>query len=510
MQPLITPKEMIGGRKFPVPCSIAVICSCPLPEGLVGTPATEKYFELLSIQSVLFCRQRSEDIDYIVCFDVYGGPVVTSLVEEFHQYGVSSIIGMGFVGSLSEGLPLGTNVCVKKSFIDANPTHYPKCVTSDMCLRDLMKVTAWTTDHIYREYPDDLKRAASLKYEEETIECDVADMNCGYLFSVCKKLGMNCAYGATVGLDMTGLKILPSSIDESTEIKSSHMSLTNLVVGSLRDLKKFDSMKYATMLLEIINKTTDLFKQVEMCKSHDINHVLAVLDHTSKALDHESLPMKTKFLIEAAALLHDVDDRKFFATKYYSNARVILKEVGVCDEDAETVVEMISYVSTSDNWNNIPLRALCFPWLLFPRHADRLEGADPVRGYQYSKEVGQPLFTQYTSKPSSSKLCNILKIATESRFQEYKGKSISFVDHLWDKLFSIINFETNNPYFLEKKKDLFTPLAKIVDLFINNKLTDEYFETLVQTESQNEHPIKGVTSHTDTEIMPKNLIHEKY
>jgi hypothetical protein len=34
---------------------------------------------------------------------------------------------------------------------------------------------------------------------------------------------------------------------------------------------------------------------------------------------------------------------------------------------------MVSYVSCSSNKDKVPARCINYPWLLYPRHADRLE-----------------------------------------------------------------------------------------------------------------------------------------
>ena len=65
------------------------------------------------------------------------------------------------------------------------------------------------------------------------------------------------------------------------------------------------------------------------------------------------------------------------------------------DEVEKEVYETISYVSASDNGNEIPERAKQYPELLWVRLADRLEAIGAigaVRCYQYNREKGAPLF----------------------------------------------------------------------------------------------------------------------
>jgi hypothetical protein len=67
--------------------------------------------------------------------------------------------------------------------------------------------------------------------------------------------------------------------------------------------------------------------------------------------------------LQLAALLHDADDKKYFKTdKTKENAtKVISQALAGSPFDlkkvSEEVLEMISYVSFSDNGNSIPKRA---------------------------------------------------------------------------------------------------------------------------------------------------------
>ena len=64
--------------------------------------------------------------------------------------------------------------------------------------------------------------------------------------------------------------------------------------------------------------------------------------------------------MQLGALLHDADDKKYFPThKNYENATKIMDKVlKMTDLDTELIkketLEMISYVSASDNGNAVP------------------------------------------------------------------------------------------------------------------------------------------------------------
>ena len=101
--------------------------------------------------------------------------------------------------------------------------------------------------------------------------------------------------------------------------------------------------------------------------------------------------------MQLSALLHDADDKKYFQTdKTKANVVNIVKSaMKHCkgfeqDTILEEVLEMISYVSASDNGNTVPKRSKKNPEFLWPRYSDRLEAIGPigaVRCWQYNEEV---------------------------------------------------------------------------------------------------------------------------
>lgn len=67
-------------------------------------------------------------------------------------------------------------------------------------------------------------------------------------------------------------------------------------------------------------------------------------------------------------------------------------------------LEMISYVSASDNGDAVPERAKLNPEFLWVRYADRLEAIGTigaVRTYQYNAEANRPLAVASTPLPKT-------------------------------------------------------------------------------------------------------------
>ena len=154
----------------------------------------------------------------------------------------------------------------------------------------------------------------------------------------------------------------------------------------------------------------ELFKKNKIPASHGLGHACSVLGNMNSALKQSEnkckgreISQNRQLCMRLAALLHDSDDKKYFPQKDtkeekhglisgYANARKIIKKAlkkGVFkveySEDKtsytgggraqieEEIIQMISFVSTSDNGNQIPEAALKHPELLWVRHCDRLE-----------------------------------------------------------------------------------------------------------------------------------------
>lgn len=240
------------------------------------------------------------------------------------------------------------------------------------------------------------------------------------------------------------------------------------------DHETFDMYKSAERLLEV------LFEEHSIPESHGISHARRVFAHTHAALASHSDPVDraTQQAVLLAALLHDADDRKYFNSEAVNsdsqadniNAARILDEVLATSADRDvirsTALEAISYVSASKNGNSIPQAALQNPVLLFPRWADRIEAIGEigvVRCWQYTTEVGRPLYTEDTPCPSLAS--EALALASPALFEEYqaRGKSASMVDHFFDKLIQVARplAEHANPYISAQGRLGLEPLLEI-------------------------------------------------
>jgi len=205
-----------------------------------------------------------------------------------------------------------------------------------------------------------------------------------------------------------------------------------------------------TLIDEARLRMTKLMAPHAEC-GHGPEHCEAVFQHTRRALEacDPRLTPEQETVLQLAALLHDVDDPKLFATPNYNNVWIILTEIGVGDEDVmRSVVEVISLVSCSTNGNSaLPPDQ---QRKLIVRAADRLEAIGQIgvdRCLAFAKHKNLPLFVDGKTQFATSE-SELDKIATRERFEVYAkgGKSESVLDHFYDKLCHLDDMGVKNTY----------------------------------------------------------------
>ncbi len=121
---------------------------------------------------------------------------------------------------------------------------------------------------------------------------------------------------------------------------------------------------------------------------HDVNHTLRVFSNALQIASGE--PGCDIFIVSLAALLHDVDDHKLFATLDNQNARTFLRENWVPDDYIERICTVINSVSFSKNKGKVPssLEAKVV------QDADRLDAIGAIgiaRTFAYGGEHGRSM-----------------------------------------------------------------------------------------------------------------------
>ncbi len=216
----------------------------------------------------------------------------------------------------------------------------------------------------------------------------------------------------------------------------------------------------------ICNKTIlaldELFRSHKVDKGHGIDHARDVLENVNNALSVSNTPSNdsSRLAIRLAALLHDADDKKFFNTKNYANARFILNQVIPGENKIQKLVlKMIKLVSYTENGNSKCGISLEEDWLLYPRYADRLEAIGGVgieRCYIYTIYVDRPLYLDTTPRAKTRE--ELSHIVTTERYKNYLNKKNledTFINHFYDKVLHVANhvIESGNPYFVKEARE---------------------------------------------------------
>lgn len=246
-------------------------------------------------------------------------------------------------------------------------------------------------------------------------------------------------------------------------------------------IKKSKSKNHTDILNKARFSLNAIFTHLGVPESHGIRHADRVMRHASRACRADSVDGITMsddevLAIKLAALLHDADDRKYFSHNNFENARAIMHVV--CPDLEPLVIQMIGYVSSSKNGDDIPKECRGREWMLYPRWSDRLEAIGwigVVRAWEYSLEMKRPLFTNKT--PKAKNVIGLKEIASEKRYLAYNGRSASMIDHYYDKLLRLNNFETKNLYLRQRSRDLLKPLISVCLAFGNDKLDDSILVT---------------------------------
>lgn len=124
--------------------------------------------------------------------------------------------------------------------------------------------------------------------------------------------------------------------------------------------------------------------------SHDFSHTMRVYKTaTNIAKDYPDANME---LISLSALLHDVDDYKFFNTKDNENAKKFLKEQNVSEDKINKICGIINEISFSKNRGHKPSSIEA----MIVQDADRLDAIGAIgiaRTFSFGGEKNRPIET---------------------------------------------------------------------------------------------------------------------
>jgi uridine phosphorylase len=238
-QPIITPRQFLG-RDAPLPalvgCTLAVAGFCRISgmqRKLAAEMLPEGIFSHLGRQHQFVGHVAGKKVLALEC--LYGGPMSATVVEELTHYGIKTVIGYGYAGSLTQAVPVGEVVLAGAAIVsdgtsreylpDVGIVHpdpdlaqrFRACAAeAGMAIRE---GTVWTTDAIYREYPE--KVAA---WREAG--ADVVNMDTAHFYAVSNVLGMSAVYACVVSDCVEG----PAWDDGFARAKEAMSDLQDLVL----------------------------------------------------------------------------------------------------------------------------------------------------------------------------------------------------------------------------------------------------------------------------------------
>lgn len=429
-------------------CDIAILCFFPQTNFFgkfsFAVPV-ERFFKCLHPSHVTFCKFNN--VNFVVCSEISDGILTCVLTEELKYYGVKCIIGIGMVEYLDD--QNDNYVMIQKiiSDMEVHMLHDPIIYE----LFDIRGSIMWQ----YNIFSSIANPIRNPKFQS----CDVIGLEISRYVNSCQRLNIHYSY----------FTIIPGNQDTVKCIDN----FMTLILEKISVIKEKMIERYEISRTRIMNHLNKLFEDI--CKSHDINHIIRVTNHVECALKYFNLPLNIHYMVIFATILHDANDRKFFND---DNIKNILEKCFFSDDDIKFIKMMISFVSSSENGDNIPEEAINRPYLLYPRYADRLDGLGKegvIRCYQYCITKKIPLFITETAVPKD--INDVWNIATLERYQNYKGESVSMIDHYYDKLLRLGDFMTDNEYFIEQKKLLLNPLLEIIQAFIDGKLNDTFMNS---------------------------------
>lgn len=477
----ITPAHTRPGP-LPIECAFAFVCYCPMPsvfEKYIIQKSEIRYFVHSHPLFVVFCEY--EGYKFVVIAEVYGGPVSSATIEELNGYGLKKIYGIGYVGYLGDviiedqpprQLKIGQNIRAASSLAELGTTpHYEGklddeyIVTNDTYhhIDGIVDVCIWTTNCMYRETQREVDRVKDLG-------CEVVNMDTSHFIAACEDMHITCNYFATIS------DIVKFNNDGWEDGLSAALSDSKSIVRRSQDeLIESILLNEVPTLKTYIERLEKILLSTSVCTSHDANHAIAVMNNAQKAIKEYSLSSNIQEAIILAALLHDIDDKKFFPyNTNLDNMRYILSNKS--PEFKQLVAEMINLVSSSVNGDMVPDEKE--EWKLIPRYADRLEAMGKVgiqRCYEYSKTIGNPLITENT--PLVKDRDELWKVASLERYSQYKGKSLSFLDHFYDKLLRLGGFSIQNKWLLEQAEKQTQITAQFVLDFCAAEDKDAFVKT---------------------------------
>lgn len=125
--PIITPKQFLAKYVLPPEvkgCSFAIVGFCKfntIKSKLMVGSLTESIFSHLDKSHQFIGKIGRCTVLALDC--LYSGPLSTTVLEELAHYGIKTVIGYAYAGSLKRQLPIGQNMLATEAIISDGTSH---------------------------------------------------------------------------------------------------------------------------------------------------------------------------------------------------------------------------------------------------------------------------------------------------------------------------------------------------------------------------------------------------
>ncbi len=244
-QPIITPGKFLRRDSLPPEvegCSLAVVGFCrfyDMKRKLSVEPLSEPLFSHLDRSHQFVGQVAGSKILALDC--LYGGPLSATVLEELAHYGIKKIVGYGYAGSLTRTTPIGQIVLADAAVVSDGTSreylpdaefvypdselahHLCECAAkTDVSIRG---VKVWTTDAIYREYPD---KVAGWR----EVGAEVVNMDTSHFYAVSRVVGISAVYACVVSDCVEG----PEWDEGFARVKQAMSNLQDLILKTLTEI----------------------------------------------------------------------------------------------------------------------------------------------------------------------------------------------------------------------------------------------------------------------------------
>jgi uncharacterized protein len=174
---------------------------------------------------------------------------------------------------------------------------------------------------------------------------------------------------------------------------------------------------------DIIQKTSEYIKQEfgDDSSGHDWWHIYRVWKNAISICKHEQADL---FIVQLAALLHDLDDWKFNESEdeIPQRAKAWMQSCGIDPQNIEAVCEIIMHVSYKGAQVENKMNSLEG---FIVQDADRLDAIGAIgigRAFAYGGYKNRPMYDPETSNQM------------HTSFEQYKNSKSATINHFYEKL----------------------------------------------------------------------------